>query len=98
MLCPQTTAKLIAGAEWRLPIFEERLQRFEVGNYEHVYSLDVTKRQKETAEKVPSVFEKWEFRGIFELKSVLISPQERGKLGKENTFSALSEGKVHLYQ
>ena len=44
----------------------------------------------ETAEKVPSVFEKWGFRGIFELKSVLISPQERGKLGKENTFSALS--------
>jgi hypothetical protein len=52
---------------------------------------EVTKGRKETAEKVPSVFEKWGLRGTFELKYVLISPQERGKLGEENTFSALSK-------
>jgi hypothetical protein len=52
--------------------------------------MDCTFSHIETAEKVPFPLEKGGFRGIFELESVLISPQERGKLSKENTFSALS--------
>ena len=44
----------------------------------------------ETAEKSRRSLNKWGLRGTFDPKSVLISPQERGKLCEENTFSALS--------
>jgi hypothetical protein len=44
----------------------------------------------ETAEKVPFPLEEGGLKGIVALKSLLISFEEREKLGKENTFSALS--------
>jgi hypothetical protein len=56
-----------------------------------------TKQSNETAEKAPSVFEKWGFRKTVEPKLALISPQERGRLGKKSTFSALSKCDITVY-
>jgi len=38
--------KLMDGAEWRLPILEERLQKSEVGDHKHVYPLDLIRSGK----------------------------------------------------
>jgi hypothetical protein len=62
------------------------------GAADHVHRL-----QNETAEKAPSVFEKWGFRKTVEPKLALISPQERGRLGKKSTFSALSKCDITVY-